>query len=260
MKNAYVLLLTLSLMTVACSEKKSGGGDGGGTPTAVVPPPVAGSVTPPAPFTSGATATLNINMSAYEAYTGRVANNPSDFKVNIDLHSVGTPSAAWGAGTGTAYAGTIKVTYQELSSSGQPLYYQGSFTSGSTLSEARYNQYTNSGNYFKAMFEDSMGGVILVVDSVDEFDHWSGRVFFKNFQCGRTAWDPPCNSKPPRRCWLVSAGPYDCTAFKTGGTKKDPADNKYIIWNVNTSSRTYPEDYIELGTFGGVDSSKALNN
>jgi hypothetical protein len=271
MKKTYILLIALVLMTVSCSEKKSGsdGGAPGPVPTGTTPPPPPTGSVPTAPtYTSGATADLSIDMSVYDDYTGRLPNSPSNFKINVDLRAAGTVRVNSGmvvSSGGTlqnVYGGSIKISYQEKDSSGNPVYYQGTFQSGSSTNEARYNRFVTqgSGTWFKAMFEDIMGGLVLVVDSIDEFGRWNGKVYFKNFQCGRNAWDPPCNPERPRRCWLVSAGPYDCTAFKIGGTQHDPYDSNYIIWKVNMSSQEYPEGYTLLGTFSGMDSTKALNN
>lgn len=254
MKRTLILLMALMLSTVACS-KKSGHNVGPGPSPSGTPPPPGGGGTPiPPVYNTGATADMTIDMSVFDEYTGRMPNAPSNFKINVDLRDVDTTS-------GEAYGGTVKISYQEIDSSGNPIYYQGTFVSGNTVSEARYNKYVNhqSGQHFKAFFEDLMGGIIIVADSIDEFGDWNGKVYFKNFQCGRGPYDPPCNWERPRRCWLVSMGPYDCADYKVGGTIRDPFDNDFIIWNMNMSSRVYPAEYTRLGSFTGLDSDKALN-
>lgn len=279
MRNAYVLLLTLALAMTACSDKKSasGGGDGGAgpAPAGTLPPPVGGGSPNPPVYTSGATADLTIDMSVYDEYTGRVANAPSNFKINVDLRKVGTvrvDSSGVVVGSGgtvtDVFGGSIKISYQELNSAGSAVYYQGVFQSGTTTNEAKYNRYVthSSAQWFKAFFEDAMGGLVIVVDSIDEFGGWNGKVFFKNFECGRNAWEPPCNPTHPKRCWLTSAGPYQCAAFSTGGWSGSGEPR------INMSSRQYPdgalyqhdgmtaEGYTLLGTFTGMDSNRALNN
>ncbi len=252
MKRLYILLLAVVLSTAACSnDKKDLGGDNPQSPAGVVPPPVPpGGGTPvPPTYPTGGTADFTIvSNTVLQQYTGRVPNGPSNFKVNIDLHN-------YGSGSTEAYGGSVKISYQEMNSSSQPIYYQGVFVSGDNATEAKYNKHVTHGlgTWFKGFFEDTMGGVVVVVDQVDDLGLWGGKVFFKNFACGRGPYDPPCNYEKPKRCWFISIGPYDCGAFKTGGLNSDGS------WKINTSVRDYPEDYTMLGSFTGMDSTRALN-
>lgn len=253
---AKVLVIIVAVLVSACSNDKKdlgGGGGGGGQPTpttTLFPPPVGGTTVPPN-YTTGATADLTItDMTVFEQYTGRISNSPSEFKINVDLRDVDTST------TNNVYGGTVRISYKELTSSGTYIYpIPGTFVSGTTPTEAKYNKYVTQGmaTLFKAFFEDRAGGLILVVDSIDDLGLWNGKVFFKNFQCNRNPGDPECNPVKPKRCWFISIGPYDCAAFKTGSLNGDGS------WQIRTEIRTYPEDYTLLGSFREMNSNRALN-
>lgn len=256
MKRSLIALLALVLVTSACSsDKKDMSGGNPQNPTGTFPPPPPPGGTPIEPtYNSGSTADLTIVSNAVlEQYTGRVPNNPSNFKINVDMTHVSGTSPK-------QYGGSVKISYRETNSSGQYVYYQGHFISGGSTYDTRYNKHITSGSqngWFKSFFEDLMGGLIIVVDQVNVIDedltYWSGRVYFKNFQCGRNPWDPPCNWERPKRCWNISIGPYDCAAFKSGGLNGDGS------WKINTAIRQYPEGYTLLGTFNNLEKNEALN-
>lgn len=258
-----VLVILIAVFVSACSSDKNDlGGNNPGNPqwtptTTLFPNPGGGGTTTPPNYTTGATGDLVIpDLRIFEQYTGRIPNSPSEFKINIDLRDVDSSTAT------AAYGGTVRIYYKELTSSGSYIYpYPGTFVSGNTATEAMYNKFVTQGNatLFKAFFEDMAGGLIIVVDSIDDLGLWSGKVFFKNFQCNRNPGDPPCNPVKPKRCWFISIGPYDCAAFKTGRLITNSSSSLYGSWEINTSIRTYPEDYTLLGTFQDLDSEKALN-
>lgn len=257
MKTLRMVLIAMVLITVACDKKESREIGGPGTsPTPVPAPPAPSGGTSPTPpvYTSGATADFNMDLSMYDEYTGRLPNSPSEFKINLDMRDYDTSAS------GKAYGGTLKISYREIDSSGNPYYKTASFTAGGNYSEARYNKYVSQGGaqWFKAYFEDAMGALILVADNTDEFGRMNGKIFFKNHLCGRNVWDPPCNPDRPRRCWLVSEGPYDCASYKTGRRINDPIESGYRIWEVIMNRTEYPEGYLLLGTFEGLDGNQAL--
>jgi hypothetical protein len=257
-----ILIILMAVLVAACSnDKKDLGGGNGGTPqwtptTTLYPAPPSGTTTPPV-YVSGASTSLTIpDMRVFEQYTGRIPNSPSEFKIHIDLRDV-DPSVSR-----AVYGGTIHIGYKELTSSGSYIYpTPGTFVSGNTPTEAMYNKFVTQGGatLFKGFFEDVAGGLIIVADSIDDLGIWSGKVFFKNFQCNRGPYDPPCNPVKPKRCWFISIGPYDCASFKTGNLITNPSSTLYGSWEIKTDIRTYPEDYTLLGSFQNLDSQKALN-
>lgn len=251
-----LMVLALAFTLAACSNDKKdlGGGGGGPTPTATTlfpPPPDGGGTTTPPVYSTGATANLTVpDLRILEEYTGRPMNSPSEFKINIDLRDVDPSTSS------AAYGGTVRISYKELSSTGTAYYpTPGTFVSGNSASEARYNRFVTQGGatLFKAFFEDRAGAIVVVVDNIDDLGMWGGKVFFRNFYCPRGPNDPPCNPVKPKRCWFISLGPYDCAAFKTGSLNSDGS------WQIRPEIRTYPEDYTLLGSFESMESRKALN-
>lgn len=194
-------------------------------------------------FTSGATATLNIDGGDLASknqlmgqYTMHSMNNPQNIQVNVSL------SKSWG---GNGYGGNITIRYQD---NGQT--YQATFKASQSPTDTQYNIWYKAGSQtvFHGFFEDNYGAIIIVFDGVynlgdgsPAFNNSSGSIYFHNF--GQT-YAP----RPPNACWLVSIGPYDCRAWK---------------WDdgVATTYAIYPESYYytRLGTFTNMNLYQAFN-
>jgi hypothetical protein len=233
-----IILLLAAAMTVGCAKESK---KGSGVPVATVPPG-GGPYIPPGTgpgqnpgTTYGGSAPLSIvSVSTLSTYTGRPMNNPSNIRINLNMIR-----------SGSAWAGTATVTYNENGYA-----YQGYFTTGSQTEATKYNVSwtTAKGKVWHGIFEDFLGGLVVVIDGIVDLgdgagpqDNASGSVWFKNF--GLT-YAP----HPPTYCWFVSRGPYDCRAWPDGS-------------GMNTYQSVNPGGgYTKLGTFTGMSIKGAFNN
>lgn len=171
-------------------------------------------------------------------------NNPSDIKLTVDLKDDG-------AGR---YSGQVKISYVDV---GQ--LYTGVFASGSAdnqsikgmydngVNESEYNRwYTLNGqSAFAGFFQDQLGAVVLVVDSVvNQGDgqgqgYVSGSVYYKNFaQSYRNGGE----ATSYRKCWFIRNGPFNCRAESL----------------INKTSVIPDSGYRKLGTFSGLARSASF--
>jgi len=171
-------------------------------------------------------------------------NNPTNIQLNVNVYDVG----------GGHFGGQMKLAYDDA---GQ--HYEGYFVAGTGVNqdydsygtakdvglyESQYNTWFNSGTQFSGYFQDTVGALVLVIDSSgpnlgdgQNNGVLSGSLWFKNF----TQAFPTQGSE--RYCWFIYRGPYDCRS-QTVMDKTSP----------------YPSDgYRRLGTFTGLSRSKAFN-
>ncbi len=188
----------------------------------------------------GGTATLAVSsLAVMGEYTGRPMNNPTNIKINLNLLRKGKSDQG-----DDTYGGVVTVTYTENGSN-----YEGYFTSGSSANHNKFNVWMqhNGKSGWHGVFEDYLGGVVVVIDEVVDLgdgqgpsDSVGGTIWFKNF--GLT-YAP----HPPTHCWFVSLGPYDCRPWPDGR-------------GMNTYSSLDPAGgYKKLGKFSGMSLKKAFN-
>ncbi|MGZ3770572.1 MAG: hypothetical protein ACXVCP_13375 [Bdellovibrio sp.] len=250
--NSKLLLLisAVALMGIGCSKSDNfqavsnlGPTTGltGGTGTIPTAPNGPGSATSASTTPSGPnTATfVPVSIAEFNSYVAmHPLNNPTDFKITVDLQEV----------SNKRYAGTVKISYIDTGYN-----YTGTFEAGSGtnqdlynlkdagLLEAEFNRWfiINNNYYFSAFFQDAYGAIVLVFDNyVNQGDAqgggiMSGSVYYKNFA------QSYAQQSPYRKCWYIYEGPYDCRADA-------------VIYK----NAVYPGDgYRKLGTFSGLQQS-----
>lgn len=255
--NLYIITAVAAAFLLAgCSKEKLSSKS---NPTVVIEPvvdPIPGTGTNSNASTSAATVDLTpVSFSNFYDFAQRTLNNPTQLKVSVNLHDIGSGR----------YAGEVTVGYYDNGS-----YYRGLFRSGESINEISYNDtyrgqsdaefnqwFTWQGNkVFHGFFQDKLGAIVLVIDKTDGVDsgdgagvvitNVSGRVYYKNFL--RTTADAP---QGVERCWFVMkvGSPYYCPTF---------LNSKGIV---NTTSALYPTDgYKLLGTFSGMNKATAFND
>jgi hypothetical protein len=247
-----ILVAAIALAGVGCGNNKMAvaestavvnTSDGSGTGT--IPTSPDGST-----GTDGSTASYSneatftpVSINELNNYVGtRPVNNPTNFKLKIQLAQVGS--------TGK-YAGTVSLSYTDTG-----ITYTGSFSAGSGKNssysglkdnntyEADYNRWFTSGGktVFSGFFQDQWGGVVLVVDNVvSQGDAQGGTIvtgslYYKNFA------QSYATQSPYRKCWFIYDGPYNC---RSGSV-------------INKSAVIPNDGYIKLGTFSGVSKAAAF--
>ncbi len=218
-------------------------------------------------FVSGSTVALTpVSISRFEDFAGRYVNNITDLQINVDVFDVSSSD--------DRYGGTIKMTYKENGVWRNPVV---TFNSGTSMNDTRYNKwFTVAGKQkFKAMFQDSVGAIILVIeDSTNDFGTFNGKIYYRNFDfsvCSDPAFyqAPICNQQSSLKCWNIRTGPYDCRAYMTNvGCAPDDKDEygkcmrPDIVDLPGFGSTPYGYSgagYQLLGTFTNLDITKALN-
>lgn len=175
-------------------------------------------------------------------------DSPSNYQLNVNLADVG----------GGHYAGTIQIGYTDNGVSHVDSFVAGASTNQDFPSmdtsrdvgkyEAEYNTWFNNSQYFTGFFQDSWGGVILVIDGSGPnlgdgqgSTTVSGSVWFKNFP---TTF---ATQSPYRYCWFIYAGPFDCIS-------------QTVAQEPGSKTTTVPSDnYERLGTFTGLVKTSAFN-
>jgi hypothetical protein len=260
MKQLTVLLAAL-LLVAGCAKSKSQEtanntnvvNNGG----AIVPPVV---IDPLAPintgstqlFSSGSTVAFNpVSLNVMNTYVAtHPLNNPSNFKLNINLATSGN----------SRYGGDVTISYTD-----NGVQYDGIFKAGMGKNQSFKGMYDNDRlesdyNYwfnferqlvFTGMFEDQYGAITISLIPLNgapasgndgepiTSGPYKGYVYFKNFQ---TTFAP---HSPYRSCWFTYMGPYDCRSnvIQTKCGLEPGAGAGYQL----------------LGTFSGVDIKKAFN-
>lgn len=254
------MVAMLAVFAIGCAEEKS-------APPVVeaeVPGPYVapGSSTgdyPDSSFEYGATTSFVIEGDSVSEkaiilsrYAGEYRSNPRNAQINVNLVK-----------RGDGFGGRIQVAYYDESYSNSGYlqgnkFHKGVFVNGddayfynkSKTTSAKYNRWFNKDGkiVFHGFFQDLNGPIILVIDDVESTGDGqapskaSGSIWFKNFSQG-----PYTAPHSPTHCWLISLGPYDCRAWKSGE-------------GVDTTRAIYPDQgYEKLGTFSGLDIKKAFN-
>ncbi len=224
--NALVLLTATVLFAVGCSNSNSSDTVTNTLPVinGTIPGPII--IDPSAPTTPGTSSTTTFyggstvtfkptslaQMNKYVAT--HPLNAPSDFKININLASVGSGR----------YGGSVSISYKDngylyngvfKSGMGTNQSFKGMYDNG-TL-ESNYNYWFNYNNQtvFTGFFEDQYGAITitLVPQSTSSGGNdaepvagskYKGYVYFKNFAV------TSAQHSPYRACWFTYMGPYDC--------------------------------------------------
>lgn len=244
-----VLLAAFSLLGVGCGKSNSFDTNVGTSNVYQTNNPGLIPVSPDGTGTTSSASTgsntvdfVPVSIAEFNSYVAmHPLNNPTNFKISVDLHN---------AGNGR-YAGTVKLSYVD---SGYQ--YSGTFSAGdgtnqdmyklrdAGLMEAEFNRWfiINNQYYFSAFFQDAYGAIVLVFDNyVNQGDaqgtgYVSGSVYYKNFA------QSYAQQSPYRKCWYIYDGPYNCRASA-----------------VIDKSSVYPGDgYRKLGTFSGLSKADVM--
>lgn len=241
MKNLNLLILVAAVaMTISCAGPKADTNTESaplvtGTGTPYIPGSVGAGLDPGSVFGGTGTVTHD-GPEIFGKYTGRLMNAPTDVKLNLNMVKT----------SGGTFGGTATITYTD-----NGVAYKGYFTAGHTAEATKFNVTLdlNGKKTWHALFEDFMGGVVIVIDDVVDLGDGGvqntvgGSIWFKNY--GLT-YAP----HPPTYCWFVSLGPYDCRAWPLGKSQVSSA-----------STEPLPSSgYQRLGRFTGMDLKKAFNN
>lgn len=257
MKQLTILFAALALVA-GCAKSKSQDNTVVNNGGAIVPPividpnaPIGGGTGTPT-FSSGSTSDFTpVSLSVMNTYVAtHPLNNPSNFKININLASAGN----------SRYGGDVTISYYD-----NGVKYDGVFKAGMGKNQSFSGMYDNDRlesdyNYwfnferqlvFTGFFEDQYGAITITLvpqtttpASGNDGEPiisgpYKGYVYFKNFQ---TTFAP---HSPYRSCWFTYMGPYDCRSnvvqTKCGLTPGAEAG------------------YQLLGTFSAVDINKAFN-
>ena len=237
-------------MSVGCSSTSSNGVpqaySATGTNSYINPMPGPNPTPNPTPTSTGLNTVTFVPVSLQE-FNSYVAthplNNPTDFKITIDLANVSSSGR---------YAGTVKLSYKDTG-----YQYNGTFSAGSgrnvTMSglsnnntlEAEFNRWYTSGGktFFSGVFQDAYGAIILVIDNGNSGNQGdgqggagslSGTVYYKNFAQSYAA------QSPYRKCWFITDGPYACQSSYVNGSYQGDGGFK------------------KLGPFSGLDKAVAF--
>lgn len=174
------------------------------------------------------------------------------------------------------YKGSFSISYTKESSSGEKEYTEHIMETGDSLEETQYNYVypDESGNpangepqkyVWKAFFQDEFGSLLVIltegekVDECSSSDNCEEEVFFSLVNGAVYYRNWPANKGqgplPPKKCWLVATGPYDCRTWKSGSK----IDLARAVEPDGTAARfdkrgTYIyNEYVKLGTFKDLD-------
>jgi len=203
-------------------------------------------------ITGGSTTTFKpASLSVMNEYVAtHPLNNPSNFKINLNLSQ---------AGSGR-YGGTVTISYID-----NGIQYSGVFNAGMGKNQSLKGMYDNDRleadyNYwftyenqlvFTGFFEDQYGAItITLVPQTTQpasgndgepilTGPYKGYVYFKNFAVTTAP------HSPYRSCWYTYMGPYDCRSNV-----------------IQTKCGLFPGSeagYKLLGTFSNIDTSAAFN-
>ncbi len=211
-------------------------------------------------WTTGATVDIQVDsLEVLEAYMQRPVNLPVGAtvtaKLNVDLKDLD-------ASSGQGFGGTIKVAFEESLASGGLKYNEQKFATGTSLPSLVYNKFVTvpGKNHFQSFAQDRFGGVILVVDQVDDLGLMSGQVYFRNFL------PATIQQGPLEYCWMIKRGPYDCRDYLVNRDENGDSTNDEHKKVIDPNSSIYPNRfkdgnafYTKLGSFSLMNGQKALN-
>ncbi|PIS10227.1 MAG: hypothetical protein COT73_10465 [Bdellovibrio sp. CG10_big_fil_rev_8_21_14_0_10_47_8] len=289
------MLMAAMLLSAGCASKKDGGGSDdtaapGGQITSSPTTPSDTDASRGTTWSSGATAALDVDLSALNSYAAsHPINNPKDVRISVKLFDAG----------GNKYAGKIMISYLD---NGQ--YFTGSFQAEDTVNASKGNAYPGvhqavynkwfmaptsnargpiaakyaGKNVFHGFYEDSLGAVMIIAtDSADQGDgvasnEVSGEIWFKNY-ANSSYPDNDNNGNVP--CWFETQGPYDCRTFLTYSSASSLAKKNgelvstsavlptESLWYTSLKDHYYNEEspqrgWRKLGTFTGLNRAKAF--
>jgi hypothetical protein len=248
-KQSFILIAVMGAMLASgCGKSSSSNGVPGGAyvPTPVpLPPPIPNGNPPPSNPGGSTVDFVPVSKATMEEYVAsHPLNNPSNFKLTVNLKNAGN----------LRYAGEVRLSYQDATCPGGTCTgifkagegvnstYDGMFDNGTMKSEYNYWFVFNGKTVFNGFYQDPYGAVVLVVDnSVNQGDAQgtstlSGSLYFRNFSTQFST------QSPERHCWFIYNGPYDCRSY-----------------TVINKTNTVPSDgYKLLGTFSGLVTSQAF--
>lgn len=256
-----LMVAALAVLAVGCAEENTSHHpqvNEQEMPGPYVPPGSSVGDAPDSSFEYGATTNFIIEGDSLSEkavnltrYAGEARYSPRNAQINVNLVK-----------RGNGFGGRIQIGYIDEAYNGHiqmgNKFHKGVFVNGddayfnneSKTTSAKYNLWFNKDGkiVFHGFFQDMNGPLVMVIDDVESTGDGqapskaSGSIWFKNFANG-----PLMAPLSPTHCWLVSLGPYDCRAWKSGK-------------GVNTTSAVNPDQgYIKLGTFSGLDIKKAFN-
>jgi hypothetical protein len=258
-KPAGVVLSALALLLSGCSQPSSNSNVPPPVPSLYAGPGLVGTgSTNPLAGAAGATVPITLNGSDYntklQTLTSWVAthplNSPQDFELNVRLSPIGPGGNMFQGQIGLAYYDTSQYYIATLST-GMGSNGNTSFPAAYNQPDAYYNQWfwVNGKRVFHGFVQDSVGAVVLVIDSLSTVGDGStlsgtasGSLWFKNFAVTQS------QDLPDDQCWFFPSGPYSCATFFVGG---QPVTNSAI----------YPspyDGYQLLGTFTGLNVQQAF--
>ncbi len=247
-----LLILTMAISVLAaCGKSKDGNPELPAPAPAPVPepPPVGdgtGEDTGGWEPDGGHTVTFYPDLAEYNTFVAVAPlNHPTNFKITVDLQNSGT-SNRYGGDVILSYVDNGQQRKGTLSAETEKVENVHSLNDNGKW-DAHYNfWHTIAGKtVYSGFYEDDLGAIVLILDEMtDEGDAsggtlWSGKVYYKNFA---TAYAP---KSPYRSCWFIQNDHknYDCRADSI----------------INKSSTMPGNGYRLLGTFRGLDPSKAFH-
>lgn len=256
MKSTLIMALALSV-SVSCSKKETKQTQDKTIPEDTQDVP---GVTPTTVYDGGTAPVDSFSQSLLEAYAGRRINNPQNLRVTLDVFNVAD------TGKTKQYGGTFKITYEESYNGGWRTV-SGNFQSGTSINDTKFNKTYHTGGVdkVKLFFQDNLGSIIVSIEPINVNDletKYKGRVYFRNFDFGVCANPPPymaaqCNQQSSLKCWNISAGPYDCRAYLSGGSVR-PDIVDLPGFGSDPDGYNGP-GYQQLFTFTNMDLDKAMN-
>lgn len=258
--NALVLLTATVLFAVGCSNSNSSDTVtntlpvvNGVVPGAIIIDPSAptGTTSSTTTFYGGSTVTfVPTNLTQMNKYVAtHPLNNPSDFKINVNLATVG--SGRYGGSVTISYLDNgIRYNGEFKSGMGTNQSFSGMYDNGKLQSEFNYWFNYNNKLVFTAYFEDQYGAITITLEPQTATSGgndaepvisgpYKGTVYFKNFAV------TSAQHSPYRSCWHTYMGPYDCRSNI-----------------ITTKCGLYPgaeAGYQILGTFSNLNVNSAFN-
>lgn len=265
MENGKILTTIMLILAlgagVGCSSKKNHGD--AETPLPTEPTPIDPPTPLPTPGGSGGgggqqsdTNTVTFVPVSYETFNTyvmvRPLNNPSDFKITVDLQDDGN----------NKFHGSVRIGYTDNGQRYEGVFSSGSgdnpylkYADGNGLKEYHYNYWFHHGGktVFNGYFQDQYGSIVLVIEEVggggNQGDgqggsYVSGSVWFMNFPFVQAP------QGPMRKCWFITDGPYNC---RTAGVSQK--NNLFPGIIMDRSPSVY---YHKLGTFSGLSLGRSF--
>ena len=247
------IITAVTMLAFGCSKSSSSSNPNAVTngTGAVVPPVIVDNTNGNPTFAGGSTsAFIPANLDVMNEYVAtHPLNNPSNFKINVNLAQV----------SGGRYGGSVSIGYSD---NGQQ--YNGVFKSGlgknqsfkgmydNDKLESEYNYWFTDNNklVFSGVFEDQYGAITITLvptttspsgnDAAPVINkNYKGYVYFKNFNVTGAP------HSPLRACWFTYRGAYDCRSNV-----------------IQTKCGLFPgaeAGYKLLGTFDAIDTKTAFN-